>query len=192
MKVPRALPAARGGNYMALPRVAEPVARFTLRRATLDDLDLLLRHRRGMWEAILEATPEEMDEANRDYRRWARARFKSGELVGWIAETDRGEPVASGCVWLMPSQPRPGWKGTVSPYLMSMFTEKTYRGQGLGTRITREAIRWSKARGYTVLLLHASRFGKSIYVREGFADGNEMRLRLSDWRARRRRAPGKA
>ncbi len=145
-----------------------------------------------MWEEILAATPEEMDAANRDYRRWARARFKSRELVGWVAETDRGEAVASGCVWLMPSQPRPGWKGTVSPYLMSMFTEEAYRGRGLATRITREAIRWSKARGYTVLLLHGSRFGKPIYLREGFTEGNEMRLRLSEWRELRRHAPGKA
>lgn len=158
------------------------MVRTRLRRATLDDLDLLVRHRRGMWGEIVEAPREEMDAADRAYRRWARARMKSRELVGWIVETDRGEPVSSGCVWLMPSQPRPTWKGTVSPYLMSMYTEKPFRGQGHATRITREAIRWSRARGYTTLLLHASKSGKSMYVREGFTEGNEMRLRLANWR----------
>ncbi len=185
MKVPRARTAPAGGNYMPASRVAEPVARFRLRRATLDDLDLLVRHRRGMWEEILEASPREYDAADRAYRRWARARMKAREIVGWIAEAEGGEAVASGCVWLMPSQPRPGWKGTVSPYLMSMYTEKADRGRGLATRITREAIRWSKARGFTVLLLHASRFGKPIYAREGFHEGNEMRLRLAERRVRR-------
>lgn len=152
-----------------------------MRKATLDDLDLLVRHRRGMWEEILEVPPAKMDTADRAYRRWARDRMKGREMVGWIVETAQGDPVASGCVWLMPSQPRPLWSGTVSPYLMSMYTETAHRGQGHATRITREAIRWSKARGYTTLLLHASRFGKPIYLREGFAEGNEMRLRLADW-----------
>ncbi len=161
------------------------MSRTRLRRATLDDLDLLVRHRRGMWEEILDVPRAEMDAADRAYRRWARERMKAKELVGWIVETDRGEPLSSGCIWLMPSQPRPLWKGTVSPYLMSMYTEKPFRGQGHATCITREAIRWSKARGYTTLLLHASKWGKPIYIREGFLEGNEMRLRLADWRADR-------
>lgn len=152
--------------------------RTRIRRATLDDLDLLVRHRRGMWEEILEAPTRELEAADRAYRRWARTRIASRELVGFIIETTRGEPVASGCVWLMPSQPRPLWKGTVSPYLMSMYTEKDHRREGHGTRIAREAIRWSRARGYTTLLLHASKFGKPIYLREGFVEANEMRLRL--------------
>lgn len=176
---------------MRRAQVAGAVPRVTIRKATLDDLDLLVRHRRGMWEEILEASPAEMAAADRAYRRWARARMTARELVGWIAETDRGEPVASGCVWLMPSQPRPTWKGTVAPYLMSMYTERAYRGQGHATRITREAIRWSKARGFTVLLLHASKFGKPIYGREGFTEGNEMRLRLSYWRNGKRGRPKK-
>ncbi len=166
---------------MPCARVAGRVTRTRMRKATVDDLDLLVRHRRGMWEEILEASPAELAAADRAYRRWARARLRSRELVGWIVETYRGEPVASGCIWVMPSQPRPGWKGTTAPYLMSMFTEKPYRGQGAATRITREAIRWSKARGFSVLLLHASRFGRRIYLREGFLEGNEMRLRLSEW-----------
>ncbi len=172
---------------MTASRVRGTMPRFRMRRATVDDLDVLIRHRRGMWEEILEATPKEMDAADRAYRRWARERMRARELIGWIVEDGR-EPVASGCIWLMPSQPRPGWKGTTAPYLMSMFTEKAYRGQGHATRITREAIRWSKARGYTVLLLHASKYGKPIYLREGFLEGNEMRLRLAQWSPRGKRA----
>jgi len=163
------------------------MVRTRVRRARLDDLDLLVRHRRGMWEEILEAPPRAMDAADTAFRRWARSRLRTREIVGFIVETERGEPVASGCVWLMPSQPRPLWKGTVSPYLMSMYTERAFRGQGHATRITREAIRWSKERGYTTLLLHASKFGKSIYLREGFIEGNEMRLRLADWSGERDR-----
>ncbi len=162
------------------------MARTRIRRATLDDMDLLVRHRRGMWEEILEASPAEMEAADRAYRRWARTRLKSGTLVGFVSETARGEPVASGCVWLLPSQPRPKWAGTLAPYLMSMYTEREHRGRGHATRITREAIRWAKARGFGTMLLHASKYGEPIYDREGFARANEMRLRLHDWPARSR------
>jgi GNAT superfamily N-acetyltransferase len=168
-------------KYILATAVGRAMVRTRLRRATLSDLDLLVRHRRGMWEEILDASPQAMDAADRAYRRWARPRLKAREMVGFIVETERGEPVASGCIWLMPSQPRPLWKGTVSPYLMSMYTEPAYRGQGHATRITREAIRWSRKRGYTTLLLHASELGKAIYLREGFVEGNEMRLRLAEW-----------
>ena len=164
---------------MPPPRVEGRVPRARLRRATLEDVDLLVRHRRGMWEEILDASPQERAAADQAYRRWLRPRVRAGTVVGWIVETADAEPAASGCVWLMPTQPRPGWKGTVAPYLMSMFTEKAHRGRGHATRITREAIRWSRARGYTVLLLHASTFGRPIYAAEGFAEGNQMRLRLS-------------
>src|SRR5207245_11327789 len=99
-----------------------------------------------------------------------------------------GEPVASGCVWVMKVQPRPNWKGTDAAYLLSMFTEPAHRGRGYGARIVREAIRYARARGIHVMLLHASPFGEPIYQRLGFERTKEMRL-LLDRRKRRRRTP---
>ncbi len=141
-----------------------------------------------MWEEIIEAPPEGLDAADRDYRRWARARLRSGELVGFIVETSAGERVASACLWLMPTQPRPLWKGTVAPYLMSMYTEVPHRGHGHATRLTRAAVQWSRRHGYSVLLLHASKFGRRIYESEGFQPTNEMRLYLRARSTRRRHA----
>ncbi len=160
-----------GWNARAMPRVRT-------RMATLDDMDLLVRHRRGMWEEIFDLPKERLDAADRAYRRWARRRMKNGRMVGWIVEAANGEPVASGCVWLAPQQPRPMWPGLTAPYLMSMFTEPAHRGKGYATRIVRESVRWARAKGFTVMLLHASRFGESIYLKAGFERGNEMRLRL--------------
>lgn len=152
--------------------------RARIREATLADMDLLVRHRRRMWEDILDASEAQMDAADRAYRRWARRHMASGRMVGWIVETAAGEAVASGCVWLSPQQPRPTWPGLVAPYLMSMYTEVTQRGKGHATRIVRECIRWAQAHGYPVVFLHASKFGEPIYARAGFVRANEMRLRL--------------
>ena len=161
-----------------------------VRKARLDDLDLLVRHRRGMWEAIAEISERDLHAADSVYRRWARTRMRSGRLVGFIVE-ESGEPVASGCIWLMSVQPRPNWKGTTVAYLLSMFTEPGHRGKGHARRIVRAAIQWSKSRGFSVMLLHSSPYGRPIYEAEGFAPTTEMRLslkrRASTRRPRRRR-----
>src|SRR3989441_9845764 len=163
------------------------VVRSRVRQATLVDLDLLVRHRRGMWNAIAKIPKADLDAADRIYRRWARIQMKSNRFAGFIVEVG-GEPVASGCVWLMHVQPRPNWKGTTAAYLLSMFTEPAHRGRGHGARIVREAIRYAKAREIHVMLLHPSPFGESIYQRLGFKRTTEMRLFLEPGKRRGRRA----
>lgn len=131
-----------------------------------------------MWKDIGGHTKEELDAADRVYRRWARERLKSGKLAGFIVESAKGEPLSSGCVWLMEAQPRPRWKGTTFGYLLSMYTEPEHRIKGYGTRIVREAIRWAREQGCAGMSLHASRMGFAVYEREGFKRTHEMRLVL--------------
>ncbi len=149
-----------------------------VRIATIGDLDLLVRHRRGMWEDIADFTRVQLDAGDRVYRQWLRARMKSGRFVGFIVESSTGEPVASGGLWLLPDRPRPTWKKRVVPYLMSMYTEPDHRGRGHGTRIVREAIRWARRHGFERMTLHASDYGQGIYRREGFRRTPEMQLRF--------------
>ena len=151
---------------------------YRIRPATRSDLDVLVRQRRGMWREIGDHTDEELDAADRAYRRWARPRLTSGVLVGWLAEAADGRIVAGGCAWLRENQPRPGWDDVVMPYLLSMYTEPEHRGRGLASRIVREALRWAKARGYRRMTLHAADLGRGVYERLGFARTWEMRYRL--------------
>jgi GNAT superfamily N-acetyltransferase len=132
-----------------------------------------------MWQAIRDFSSPSLDAADRVYRRWARPRMKSGRLVGFIVEVGE-QPVASGCVWIVDVQPRPHWKGTKGAYLLSMFTEPDHRGEGHATRIVQAAIRWAKARGISVMLLHASPYGESLYARLGFERTTEMRKFLTE------------
>ena len=159
----------------------------SIREATLEDLDLLVRHRRNMWEEISEFPEDELDLQDRTYRRWARERLASGRLIGFIIETGRGHIAASACLWLSPSQPRPGWRGSAVPYLMSMFTEREDRGKGHATRLVRKAVEWSRSHGYNMIVLHASGAGRRVYEREGFTPTTEMRRPLNHSPRRRRR-----
>lgn len=159
----------------SLPRRSgKQIAR--LRRATPSDLDALVCHRRRMWEEMGEKNVAELGEQDRVYRRWARSRLKTGVLVGWIAEANRGRVVASGTVWLRPAVPRPRFVRGIQPYLLSMYTEPEWRNEGLASRIVDEAIKWGRRKGFAEVLLHASSMGKRLYLHRGFRQTSEMRL----------------
>ena len=132
-----------------------------------------------MWESMGEQDLKALDKGDHVYRRWARQRIRTGHLVGFIIEDAKGHAIASGCIWLRPMQPRPGYPLRPVPYLLSMYTEPRYRGRGLGTRIVREAVRWSSDHRYPRLILHASKQGRGLYRKLGFSRTWEMRIKLS-------------
>lgn len=176
-----------GQRYIPRPRGGAPVAR--IREGTFRDLDLLVRHRRLMMEAIWHPDAEVLDALDRRYRRWMRTRMRSRRFVAFLVE-DRGRRIAaSGAVWLMPLPPRPLGVGLLAPYLMSMYTEPEDRGKGYATLVVRAAIRWAESRGYRALYLHASPDGRHIYERAGFQPTPEMRLRLDTASAGTSRRP---
>lgn len=159
-------------------RVSRLRQEFLVRHAPLRDLEVLVRHRRGMWKDVGIRTKSALDEADQVYRRWAKAGLKKRNLLGWIAETNGGVAVGSGCIWLQPRQPRPNHKEHVQPYLLSMYTEPRFRRKGVASRVLKEAINWCRKSGYSSLALHASRYGRRLYSRHGFTRNWQMRLNL--------------
>lgn len=149
-----------------------------LRRATVRDLEVLVQQRRGMWMDMGEKDLRELDRADVAYRRWAAGRLRDGSLTGWIVEGQAGLVVGGGCVWLQPSQPRPGRRNMVQPYLLSMYTLPGFRGKGVASRIVREAVMWTGRKGFASLKLHASEMGRGVYRGLGFKRTWEMRLEL--------------
>ena len=150
-----------------------------VRRATLKDIDELVHQRRAMWEDLGVRGNAEHDRSDRIYSRWLQTRIKNKRLVGWIAEKRDGTVAGGGCVWIHDVQPRPHWKGTVQPYLLSMYTEPEFRGQGVATKIVEAVIDWTKKQGFERLQLHASPMGRGVYKRLGFKRGWEMRINIS-------------
>jgi GNAT superfamily N-acetyltransferase len=154
------------------------VKRLAMRRASARDLDVLVRHRRRMWEDIGGYTLPELDTADPVYRRWARTRLRSGALVGWVTEAG-GAVIASGCVWIQPIQPNPRWPDGRQPYLLSMFTEPEFRGRGLARRIVAAATTWVAAQGYPRFALHAADAARPLYAALGWQRTWEMRIDLA-------------
>lgn len=63
-------------------------------------------------------------------------------------------------------------------YIWGVYVEPEYRGRGIATRLTQQAVAHLKAIACTHAVLNASPSGKPIYARLGFVDGNLMRLDL--------------
>lgn len=150
--------------------------KFTIRRATLKDLDVLVYQRRKMWEDIDNFDRRSLDVGNREYRVWARNRLGNGTLLGWVVESSDSVVVDGGCVWLQPIQPRPSLKKRRQPYLLSIYTEPSFRGRGVASDIVKAAVKWSRANGYPYVALHASDMGRGVYEKLGFEVSPETRL----------------
>jgi GNAT superfamily N-acetyltransferase len=152
--------------------------RFTVRQARLRDLEILIRHRRKMWEDLGMKSKTALARADRVYGRWASSRLNNKTLVGWVAESEEGTAVGSGCIWMRPTQPRPNHNEQLQPYLMSMYTEPRFRRKNVASSVVKEAIKWCRKNGYTRLMLHASKYGRNVYRKQGFSRGWEMRINL--------------
>ena len=148
--------------------------RLTYRWVTAADLPTLVDHRHRMWTDIGTRTEGQISAHDPRYRRWARSRLQSRELVGVVAEVDR-MPVASGLLWYRPEQPLPAIGPMTIPYILSMYTDPGWRGRGVATRIVRMLVEECRAQGHPTVILHASKFGRRVYRRVGFDRSWEMR-----------------
>ncbi len=117
---------------------------------------------------------KEAKAGDREYVRWVKEKMKAGKLTGILVENSKKEVVAGGCIWLKEKPPRPSAKKKDVPYLLSVHTEKAYRGKGLATLIVKESIKLAKKLGYPRVELHASKQGEGVYRRLGFERTNEM------------------
>jgi GNAT superfamily N-acetyltransferase len=139
-----------------------------------------------MWENIGRWSRRDLDRADAPNRRWIRREMRAHRFFAFLYVVPDGRIAGSGAVWLQRSQPRPGkLAGETMPYIMSMFTEPEFRGHGIATELVRTMVRWVGQRGYRRVVLHASRFGRSVYEQLGFESSNEMRLDLPARRLRR-------
>jgi len=169
------------------PRTAGAGPSLRLRPALPRDLTTLVDHRRRMFREIGRWSSATLARSARAYRRWARRELAARRLFGFVVEDPEARVVGSGVVWLQPSQPRPAPLARLAmPYIMSMYTEPSFRRRGVATTLVRAMVVWATARGFRRIFLHASRKGRPVYERLGFRAGNEMRLDLSAPRSPRR------
>jgi GNAT superfamily N-acetyltransferase len=153
-----------------------------VREATSDDIPALVRGRVRMFEDMASHAGTVFDpELGARIARESTALFTAGwgrEHVGWVCECD-GSVVGSAMVTLQPWLAHPRYPSGARAYFHSVHTDPAHRGRGIARRLTEAAIEWTRAEGFTNLVLHASEQGRPIYERLGFTNSSEWILPLA-------------
>jgi GNAT superfamily N-acetyltransferase len=153
------------------------LSQVAFRPATIDDLEVILHHRREMFREMggkYRETLERFDSASRQY---FEAALKGGTYFGLLAEIN-GQVIAGGGVVVA------SWPGSPlnfepkRAWILNIYVESPHRHQGLAKAITEALMNWCRQNGFGAVALHASEAGRKLYEKLGFRPTNEMRLLL--------------
>ena len=149
---------------------------FTIRQATLDDIPVIVTHRRKMFEDIGMGTPQVLDAMESRFVTWAREHMENERYLSWFAVTPEDKVVSGVGLWLMDWPSHIVGESLYRGYLLNVYTDPDYRRNGLGRMLTQCAVDWCWENDIEVVVLHASNQGRPIYEALGFTPTNEMRL----------------
>jgi GNAT superfamily N-acetyltransferase len=152
---------------------------FTIRRATINDIDLLVDFRDAMWREIAgEMDFGDVIEALGNTREYFEAAVPSGDYVCLLAEGE-GHVVGVGgiVIYRKPSQPLS--PVGVEGYILNMLTVDEWRGKGVASAIMRELLECARQAGAGLVWLRAIEAGRRVYEKFGFAENpHYMQVKL--------------
>lgn len=103
--------------------------------------------------------------------------YHEGIAAHFVARYN-GEIIASAGAFIKSDLPFRYFDPAIYGFIGDVFTEKAYRGRGISTVLTKDALKWLKTKGALMVRLLASEAGRPIYVRLGFQPTDEMVLNL--------------
>jgi GNAT superfamily N-acetyltransferase len=149
------------------------------RRSTVADAEVLAGQRLRMFSDAGLADETAMAGMVERFIPWVRAKLEDRSYVGWLIEED-GRAIAGAGLWVMEFPPHFLDTEPRRAYLLNFYVAPEMRGRGFARQLLALAVDEARARGIKVVTLHASKFGKPIYERNGFVMSNEMILRLDE------------
>ncbi|MBS7651429.1 MAG: GNAT family N-acetyltransferase [Candidatus Bathyarchaeia archaeon] len=159
--------------------VIKDLGEYVLREATLEDIQVLVRHRRLMFmEAIGARDEKALDSMDRAYERYVRRAMPAGNFKAWLIETKDGEVASGGGISIYEQPPRPQDDTLRYIYIHSVYTEPDHRRRGLARIILETILEWCRANGFKTLTLHAVDASRHLYESMGFKPTTEMRMFL--------------
>ena len=151
---------------------------ITIRRATPQDADTILHHRRSMFAEMKEGSGDELDQVVKVARPWLITALSNGTYQGWLAQDSEGRIVAGAGVVILSWPASPKNPENRRALIVNVYTEPGFRGQGMARQLMLTILHWLKQQGFRSTSLHASSAGKHLYETLGFRASNEMQLRL--------------
>jgi ribosomal protein S18 acetylase RimI-like enzyme len=152
-----------------------------IRRATAADAARLARCRLELFRELEGTRGAEIGTAFEDACGATLSQFLlAGSCVAWVAEAPgRDTPLGSLAMLVYPRLPSPPNFRTVEGYILNVYVAPDARHQGIASALTHTAIEHARREKFARLRLHASPFGRAVYVRAGFRGrDDEMELDL--------------
>jgi GNAT superfamily N-acetyltransferase len=149
---------------------------LTTRPVAPDDLELICDQRERLFRESNAPgrTEEVIATQTTHFRPWLAPRLRDGSYFGYVVE-DAGKPVAG--IGLMVIEWPPGPNHPTSDqrgYVLNVFVEPSHRRQGLAEKLMKLADAEFARRGATYTVLNATRMGRPLYEKLGWAATNEM------------------
>lgn len=146
---------------------------YTLRRAGIGDIDVLLRHRVRMFQDMGRVSPDaDLTSFESEYREWLLKLLPTESYVSWVCEVEvdgaRPAVVAGGGATIIAWPPGPFYRGSQLAFVYNVYTEPEHRGQGLARRIMDAVHDFCRSRGIESAALNASQFGQPLYESMGY------------------------
>jgi GNAT superfamily N-acetyltransferase len=150
---------------------------YRVRAATLDDADVLVRHRIGMFTDM----GVQMDVARLEaaFRPWLAALMPSGTYRAWLVETADGEIVAGGGIPILPWPPGPSYRGDRLAFVYNVYVDAPHRRRGLARQIMDAIHAFCRNAGITSVALNASPDGLPLYRSMGYLESPNPMMFLS-------------
>src|SRR5437868_851848 len=89
------------GTSVESIRIVQPMEHYSIRPATMDDIDVIVTHRRKMMREIRNADEAALDEIEPRFRPWLTERMTNGDYLGWFAVTPEQDVAAGVGIWLV-------------------------------------------------------------------------------------------
>jgi GNAT superfamily N-acetyltransferase len=150
---------------------------YAVRRASTDDIDTLVAHRRSMFVDMGYQDETALDSMAAKCHIWLLARMNRGEYLAWLAMAPDQSIVAGTGLWLMDWPPHMIGRGTRGN-ILNVYTAVEFRRRGLAGELMKAAMQWCRSNGVDTVVLHASPEGRRLYESMGFVGTNEMRIKL--------------
>jgi GNAT superfamily N-acetyltransferase len=151
---------------------------FSIRRATLDDVETIAAHRRSMFFEMGHRDAAALDAMVEAFLPWVRRKMAEEEYLAWLAIAADGSVAAGAGLWIMDWPPHMVGPGSPRGNILSVYTRPDCRRQGLARKLTETAIEWCRTHSISAIVLHGSEDGRALYKALGFKPTNEMRLLL--------------
>lgn len=145
------------------------------RMADLKDISALVELRK---EQLTEEGGLPVSDIDKPLADYFNAAITDGSFISWVM-VNNGEIIATSGICFYPLPPTFFNPSGKTAYITNMYTKIDYRRSGIATELLHMVMDEAKKRGYRIIRLHTSAYGKSIYQKAGFTDSEGyMALRL--------------